>query len=204
MRGLWHRFVFASCLLLISAVSAAQAPEQTASVEGAHNGLRALQATMEQALNAGDIDTILANVDDHVNFTTMNGDVARGKDGIRQYFEKMMKGPDKIVEKVTSDFIPDDLSILHGDMAVAFGHTNDHYVLTDGTKFDINARWTSTLLRTDGKWRVAAFHYSANVFDNPILNMQRRMLLIGAVIAVIVAGGLGLWLGGRRKRAAAA
>src|SRR5262249_19174913 len=154
--------------------------------------------------NSGDVDTILANVDDKVIFTTMNGDVARGKEGIRQYFQKMMQGPDKIVDQVTSDFIPEDLSILHGDTAIAFGHTNDHYVLTDGTKFDINARWTGTLLKEDGKWVVAAFHYSANVFDNPILNMQRRMLLIGAAIAVVVAAGLAFWIGSRRKRAAAA
>jgi uncharacterized protein (TIGR02246 family) len=198
MRQLWRPALLTACFVLLSpAISAQDATEQI------HNGLRQLQATMEKALNSGDIDTLLANVDDNVVFTTMNGDVARGKDGIRQYYERMMKGPEKVVESVTTDFVPDDLSILHGnDMAIAYGRTNDHYVLRDGSTFDIAARWTGTLLYRNGKWIVGAFHYSANVFDNPILAMQRRMLLIGAVIAVIVAGGLGWWLGGRRRSTA--
>src|SRR5204863_5185487 len=96
-------------------------------------GLRALQATMETALNSRDIDTILANVDENVVLTTMNGDIARGREGIRSYFAKMMDGPDKVVDSVTSDFIPDDLSVFHGpDVAIAFGKSNDHYVLTSG------------------------------------------------------------------------
>jgi uncharacterized protein (TIGR02246 family) len=201
MRHLWRRTVLASCLAFLSPLSFPQTPDPD--VAALHEGLRALQATMEKALNAGDIDTLLANVDDNVVFTTMNGDVARGKDGIRQYYERMMKGPDRVVESVTTDFIPDDLSILHGgNMAIAYGRTDDHYVLTDGNKFDIQARWTGTLLHRDGKWIVGAFHYSANVFDNPILEMQRRMLIIAAVVAMIVAAALGVWIGRRKRRAA--
>jgi uncharacterized protein (TIGR02246 family) len=167
----------------------------------AHAGLRQLQATMEKALNSGDVETILANVDDNVVFTTMNDDVARGKKGIREYFEKMMKGPERVVDSVTTHFEPDDLSILHGnDTAIAFGHAHDHYVLTNGRAFDITARWSGTMLRRDGKWIVASFHYSTNVFDNPILTAQRRLLIgVGAAIAVLAAG-VAFWLGRRRRQ----
>lgn len=169
----------------------------------AHEGLRELRRVMEAALNQRDIDALLANVDDRIVFTTMNGDVARGKDGIRQYYAKMMEGPGSIVKSVTTSFEPDDLSILHGgNMAIAFGHTNDHYVLTSGKEFDIHARWSGTMLRRDdGKWNIASFHYSANIFDNPILNEQRRILIMVAAGLAIVAAGLGFWLG-RRRRAA--
>jgi uncharacterized protein (TIGR02246 family) len=166
-----------------------------------HDALRQLQATMETALNARDLDAIVANVDENVVFTTMNGDVARGRDGVRQYFAKMMEGPDKVVETVTSDFIPDELSIFYGeDTAIAFGGSNDHYVLTDGRKFDIHARWTATLVQKDGRWLVAAFHYSTNVFDNPILTMQRKYLIAGGAGGALVLGLLGFFIGRKTGR----
>jgi uncharacterized protein (TIGR02246 family) len=164
-----------------------------------HEGLRRLKDTMERALNARDLDALVANVDENVVFTTMNGDVARGRQGIRDYFAKMMEGPDKIVETITSDFEPDDLSLLFGDdVAVAVGGSKDHYVLTDGRQLDIAGRWTATLVNRDGRWLVAAFHYSTNVFDNPVLETQRKYLLLGGAGVAVLLALIG-WFVGRRS-----
>ena len=74
------------------------APAPTAADEEAvHNALRQLKATMSKALNERDLDTLVANVDPHVVFTTMNGDVCKGPDQIRAYFEKMMNGRFKVM-----------------------------------------------------------------------------------------------------------
>jgi uncharacterized protein (TIGR02246 family) len=170
---------------------AQQAPGSDAEVSRLHDELRALAATMEKALNDRDIATITSRVTENVVFTTMNGDVVRGREGIRSYFAKMMEGPDRVVEKVTSHFVPDDLSILLDDhTAVAFGRSEDHYVLTSGPAMDIEARWSGTMVHRSGRWDVASFHYSANVFDNPILLAQRKLLIlalggIGIVVALI-------------------
>jgi uncharacterized protein (TIGR02246 family) len=168
----------------------------------AHDGLRKLRSVMEEAMNSGDIDAILANVDDDVVFTTMNGDVARGKEAIREYYQKMMTGPDRVVQSVTTKFEPDDLSILHGDgVAIAFGRTQDHYVLSNGDEFDISARWSGTMLADDGGWKVASFHYSDNIFDNPVIDAQRRILIGFGVALAVLTGALGFWLGRRRRTA---
>jgi uncharacterized protein (TIGR02246 family) len=166
-----------------------------------HEDLRTLQRTMEKALNSRDIDTIVANVHDDVVFTTMNGDVARGKQGVRDYFHKMMQGPDKIVDAVQTRFEADDLSLLHGGhTAVAFGKTDDHYVLTSGERFDVQARWSGTMVRKQDGWIVASFHYSTNMFDNPVLSAQRRLFgWVGGVGAVALAALA--FLLGRRSRA---
>ena len=176
-------------------------PESTAVSPDAakHAGLRQLKDTMEQALNKRDLDALVANVDENVVFTTMNGDVARGRQGIRDYFAKMMEGPDKIVDTITSDFEADDLSLFLGeDVAVAFGKSKDHYVLTDGRKLDIAGRWTATLVNKDGRWLVAAFHYSTNVFDNPVLATQRKYLMLGGGAAAVLLALIG-WFVGRRS-----
>jgi hypothetical protein len=103
---------------------------------------------------------------------------------------------------LTVSFDADALTILYGgDTGIAYGSSNDHYDLTDGGKFDIRGRWSCTLVREGNRWLIANFHYSANVFNNPILE-RTRMYLIGAAIAAGIIGLLLGWFLGRRARKA--
>jgi uncharacterized protein (TIGR02246 family) len=178
--------------------------EQPAPDAPVHDELRALQAAMEDALNKRDLDALLANVDDNVAFTAMNAESGYGKQHIRDYFNKMLNGPDKVVENIKVDFIPDALAVFQGpDVAVSAGNAASHYELTNGMKFDVNARWTGTLVRRNGRWLVGAFHYSANVFKNPILDTQRKYLLSAGSGVALVLGLVGFFIGlrsGRRRR----
>lgn len=179
-------------------------PETALTEEQLHERLRDLRAAMEKALNARDLEAMLARVDEQVVFTTMNGDVVTGKEGVRAYFDKMLTGPGKVVESVQAKFEPAALSILHGgDVAIAWGVTDDHYRLTSGQDFAIQARWSSTMVLRDGQWLVANFHYSTNMFDNPVLAGQRRLLLIGGAVAALVLALVGYALGRRSARRAA-
>ena len=138
------------CLALLLMVSAASAQDPAAMPAEDHDGLRALAATMEEALNKRDLDTLLANVDDNVAFTAMNAETGYGKQHIRDYFDRMLNGPNKIVQDIKVDFVPDKLSVFYGpDVAVSAGNAASHYELSNGLKFDIDARWTATLVRKD-------------------------------------------------------
>ncbi len=196
-------YIFSALLMGVGSFSIVQAEDSLLlkTEEELHNGLRQLKSTMEKALNTGDIDTILANVDEHVVFTTMNGDIVRGKQAIKQYFTKMLTGPDRVVEQVTTKFEADDLSVLHGgDTAIAFGTTDDSYILADGSEFSIQARWSSTMVLRDNRWLVANFHYSTNMFDNPILKAQRMLLLEIAAVVTLIASIIFFLLGRRGSR----
>ncbi|MCM2315698.1 MAG: nuclear transport factor 2 family protein [Thermoanaerobaculia bacterium] len=186
-----------------SAPTAASAP--AAGDEAVHDALRALKATMSKALNERDLDTLVANVDPNVVFTTMNGDVCRGPEEIRAYFEKMMSGPGRIVKNVTVSFEADALTTLHGgDTGIAWGSSKDHYELMDGQTFDIKGRWSCTMVRSGDRWLIASFHYSANVFDNPILAKVKSFIARVGVAAAIGGLLLGFLLGrmtARRKAA---
>ncbi len=187
------------CLALLLMVSAASAQDPAAMPAEDHDGLRALAATMEEALNRRDLDTLLANVDDNVAFTAMNAETGYGKQHIRDYFDRMLNGPNKIVQDIKVDFVPDKLSVFYGpDVAVSAGNAASHYELTNGLKFDIDARWTATLVRKDGRWLVGAFHYSANVFRNPIMEKQRRFLVMAGGGVAILLGVIGFIVGRRR------
>lgn len=183
-----HRF---SALLVFLAIAPlhAQPPDQAA-----HDALRQLKTTMEKALNARDLDTIVANVDPNVVFTTMNGDVCRGPQQIRTYFDRMLTAPNHIVKDVKVSFDVDELTTIYGgDTGVAYGSSKDHYELTDGKTFDIRGRWTCTMVKSGDRWVIAAFHYSANVFENPIVDRYKAAIWqagIGAAVLALIAGVL--------------
>ena len=169
--------------------------------ETLHQELRALRDTMQSALNQRDLDTLLQHVTDDVVFTTMNGDRVTGKDGIRQYFDKMLNGDQAVVKSVTTQFEVAALSHLYGgDTAVAFGDSTDQYVLNSGDAWEVKPQWSATLVRQDGRWLIANFHYSVNMFDNPILGAQRTLLLGSAAGGIVGALGVGFWLGRRRRK----
>jgi len=202
------RWILAILLAALAGQARAQAepPSPVPSGELAeqmHEGLRKLRSTMEQALNDRDIDTIVDNILDDVVFTTMNGDVVRGRQEVRDYFERMMNGPERVVASIESRFVADALSVLLNETtAVAYGHSDDHYTLANGSELDVAARWSGTMQRVGNRWYVASFHYSTNMFDNPILSEQRRVLLAAAAVLALLTGGLGVWLGRRRTPAA--
>ena len=166
-----------------------------------HQQLRDLRDRMQTALNQRDLNSLLDNVADNVVFTTMNGDRVIGKEGIRQYFDTMLNGPNPLVRSVTTQFEVEALSHLYnGDTAVAFGHSNDHYELGNGQTINVSPQWSATLVRQDGRWLIANFHYSVNMFDNPILGAQRTLLLGSAAGGIVGALGVGFWLGRRRRK----
>ena len=139
--------------LCVAGVAFAQAPEpaQPAKDAPVHDELRALQKAMEDALNTRDLDALLANVDDDLVFTAMNAESGYGKEHVRDYFNRMLNGPDKVVENIKVDFVPDKLAVFYGpDVAVSAGKAESHYELTNGMKFDVTARWTGTLVRQAG------------------------------------------------------
>jgi uncharacterized protein (TIGR02246 family) len=182
-------------LLLLTFPLAAQQPDAAT-----HDALRQLKATMEKALNERDLNAIVANVDPNVVFTTMNGDVCRGPQQIRAYFDKMLNAPGHIVKDVKVAFDVDQLTTLYGgDTGVAYGTSNDHYVLTDGKNFDIRGRWTCTMVKNGDRWAIAAFHYSANVFDNPIIDRYKRAVWQAGIAAGLVSLLIG-FAAGRLQR----
>ena len=194
-------------LLLVStaAIAApAAAQDLTPEQQALHQELRDLKDRLATALNSGNIDAALAETDPNISFTAMNNEVAHGREGVKQYFAKMMTGEDPIVKAMTISFEPDQMSVIHGDdNAIATGGSKAHFELSSGLSFDLDGRWTADLVREDGKWQLAAAHYSVNMFDNPLLDNAKRlawMVGAGAGIAGLI---LGFLLGRRRRRPAA-
>lgn len=178
--------------LLAAGSVAAQPP---AKEDAAHEQLRTLRREMVEAVNAGDIDRLLTHLDDDVVVTFMDAEVARKPAGVKAYLDRMLKGDARVVKAFHCDPTVDELTHLYGDTGVAFGSSKDSYSLTDGREFSATTRWTGTLVRKGDRWKVASFHASESVFNNPILDLAKRALYwtggvagVAGLLAGIVVG----------------
>jgi uncharacterized protein (TIGR02246 family) len=168
----------------------------------AHNDLRAVRDGMLAGMNAGNIEAQLVFLHPNVVVTWHNAVVSRGREGVRKYLDQMLNGPSKVVEKFGAEVKVDELSILYGgDTAIAFGNAQEHFTLAGGRKVDFTGRWSATLVKEGGKWLIANLHTSDNLFDNPLFNAAKKLLLwVGG--GALLVGLLGGWLIGRRGRRA--
>jgi ketosteroid isomerase-like protein len=168
------------CLLVLAGTGLLLAPGLPANGQGqedpAHAELRSVRDSMIEAINKNDVDKLLSHLHKEVVVTWMDGEVSRHPDGVKSYYDKMMKGDKRIVESVQTKPDVDELSILYGGTtAVAFGHSDDDFKLKRGLDFKVHTRWTATLVKEDGKWLIAAFHASTSLFDNPLLNAAKQL-----------------------------
>jgi uncharacterized protein (TIGR02246 family) len=168
----------------------ARPPEDTD--ESPRKELLALRDEVIKAYEARDIDGVLAHVHPDVIATWQNGFRARGRNEVRQFFNEMMTGESRIVRDVKSTLSVDGSSVMFGDdAAVACGALIDDFDLASGTSLHLESKWTSTLVKIDGRWLIASFHVSASIFENPVLGAVRSW----AITLAIGVGLVGVLLG---------
>jgi hypothetical protein len=68
-----------------------------------------------------------------------------------------------------------------------------------GKEFGAKSRWTATLVKHEGRWKLAAYHLSMNVMDNALLDGAKGAVWVSGVVALAVGLGAGVYLGRRRK-----
>ena len=178
--------------------------EQPALENPAHQELRQLRDGLLAAMNKGDLEGTLAFLDTNCVITWHNAEVSRGHEGVRAYFNRVMTGPNKIVESFHCEINVDEKTILRdGDnMGISFGSSDEHFKLAGGKNLDVKGRWTATLVKENGHWLVASLHASTNLFDNVMLDLAKKTAYVAAAICLATGLIAGWLLGRRRKRAA--
>jgi ketosteroid isomerase-like protein len=166
-----------------------------------HEQLRQLRDRLYAAYENGDMDLLLQDVAPNVVITWQNADRNEGHEEFLKFYDEMMNGDDRVVKDLSSTVEVDDLSVLYGDdAAVARGTLADHFVLTDGSEFTLNSKWTATVVKLGDRWKVASFHVSANIFDNPILAYTQGWLVKVGLVAGLIGLVVGLIIGRVTKR----
>lgn len=182
--------LIASLVLTLAIPALCQTPAP-ATPDEASVAITKLRDGLVSSFNKGDIDGLLSHLDPDVVVTWQNGEVCRGPEAVRAFYNRMMTGDKKIVSGIKSE--PEVLGRhIRGDWAVSWGNMHDHFLLTDGSDLPFNSVFTATTAKRGDRWLVTAFHVSVSAFENPVLKLAARKIAIWAGLG---GGAVGLLLG---------
>lgn len=156
---------------------------------------------IEASINAQDVDRMVAQMHPQATVTWLNGEVSRGHEEIKAYYQRMVKGDQRILDRyLTSAKLGASAHFFgNGDVAVADGTMEDEFFPVARGPFRLNSNWTSTSAKIDGRWQVVAMHLSSNVFTNPLIAEAKAAIWYAGAGAAVLGLLVG-WLLGRRRR----
>lgn len=161
--------------------------------------LRALMNEVEAGINAQDVDRLTAMMADNVTVTWLNAEVSRGKGEVKAYYSRMVGGEGAILKKYETKVSLSAPAHFYGDVAVADGKADDAFYPHKRDAFHLDSRWSSTLSKIDGNWRIITLHLSANVFTNPLMAEAERWIWFAGVGGILL-GSLAVFAVGYLRR----
>ncbi len=144
---------------------------------------------VESSINSQSLERMAQQMDATVTVVWSNGEVSRGPAEVLAYYDRMVKGKDRILTKyLTSAKLHGHARFLgDGTVAIADGTMEDEYFPIIRGPFRMSSKWTTTAARINGEWKIVGLHLSANVFNNGLLDEAKA--------ALMYVGGGGLLLG---------
>jgi len=197
--------IIVTLFLILTSTTAFSAEEADHAI---HEELRGLLQGMQQAINSENWSDLEPYFHENLRVTTINQEIVFERSEITDYFERWF-GEGGYLASLDISLTADDLTELYGDktFGIVRGSGIEKYILADGRDFDMETRWTATVIKdTDGQWRILALHIGTNFLDNPILSVAESSLktfAAGGVLAGLILGWLLTFFYMRRRRARA-
>jgi len=171
--------------------------------EADHDALRQLRDTITRAVNTDNLDLITPLLHDDVSITMVDQTVITSAPQLKEYFDKMFKAEGSILEDVQIEPKADMETMLVSDrLGVNRGSSTDTYTLKAGRTVVLNTRWTSSVIKEDGRWKLLTLHVGVDMLDNPILAAIGQLKYwwgaIGLLLGMIAMFVLGRLLRARR------
>jgi uncharacterized protein (TIGR02246 family) len=189
----WKSCVAALIVFVSAGMCAAQDPHAAD-----HEALRALRNKVATAIDQQDAKTLATCLAKDFSFTTVNQKVATKPEQIQGIFDEFFKGPTSIIASLKTNPEADGLTrFLDDHTGIATGTSKDTYVLKSGKTVVLNERWSATVVKEGGEWKVASAHVGVDLLDNPLLAAAAGFWKLTALVA-LVGGLLVGFLAGRR------
>ncbi|MGE5192470.1 MAG: YybH family protein [Deltaproteobacteria bacterium] len=195
-------FLLAGLCLAAAPAAAQDAGGAAADDEDAvHDELRAMAKGLIDAVVAGDVEKQLSYATEDVVVTWQNGDVVRGHQGLKDFMSRNQGIGARVFRGYAKRPEPAAKTILYGDdTGISYGTSVAKYNVL-GKEFELENHWSATLVKQDDGWKIASYHVSGNILDNPLMGAVKSLgYLIGGV-AFVVGLALG-WLVFRKRAAA--
>jgi hypothetical protein len=159
---------------------------------------------VENSINSQSLERMAQQMDANATVVWANGEVSRGPAEILAYYDRMVKGKDRILTKyMTSAKLSGHARFLgDGSVAIADGTMEDEFFPIIRGPFKLDSKWTMTAARINGEWKVVSLHLSANVFNNVLLDEAKKALMYtsgGGLLAGLLGGwAVSRFFGGRK------
>lgn len=143
---------------------------------------------IREKLNHPDqLQAIVPYFDDNAIVTFYDARTVIGPDGLKNYIQKMVTGSNPVLKSYKvygSEITP--ATVYSNNTATAYGWIKNNFEFVTGESIDVEGRWTATLIKESDHWKIVTLQFTANLFDNPLLNAIEHKLIYIAVITLVV------------------
>ena len=188
-------FILAGSFTLTAFAQVSSSAVDTADRTADHDALRVMLIDAERAINEGRFDDLTKYFDPNINVIYQNAEVADGVPAIKAFQERVLNENGGILKSMTTKVSADKLTEFYGDTAVAYGTSVDHYTFMAGMEMDVTSKWSTTLIKENGAWKVVSLQFTSNLFDNPLLSNAKafnKYYALGGIALGLILGFFGL------------
>jgi ketosteroid isomerase-like protein len=157
-----------------------------------HDELRAMLKTVTEAMNSRNIDAMAPLFHDKLSITTVDQKVFTNLNDFKSYFNGLFTSDRAPLKSITFNPAADALTEFVGaNIGFVHGASTDTYAFADGDTRVMTSRWTATLYKDAGKWKILNVHIGADLFDNPVITALKNWLYkvgVGAGVAGLLLG----------------
>lgn len=188
------------CLMALAVAGSAFAEERAQD----HDELRAMLKTATEAMNSRNFDALAPLFYNKFSITTVDQKLFTGLADFKAYYDGLYSGANAPLKSIVFNPEADALTEFIGDnVGLTHGTSTDTYTFSDGDTRVMTSRWTATVYKDNGKWKIVNLHIGANLFDNPVVSSVKSYAYkagLGAGIGGLVVGFLVAWLLRGRRR----
>ena len=172
--------------------------------EADHAALRALRDKISQAIDSQDIKALASCFAKEFAFTAVSQTVVTNETQMQEFFDQMFHSKDALVTSMKTEPKADiPTRFVDVNTGVCYGSSKDTYTMKSGKVVEMNIRWTATVVKENGEWKVAVAHVGTDFLNNPVLEgVEKFTKVVGLVAGVggLLVGLLAGRLLGRAKK----
>lgn len=172
--------------------------------EADHVALRSLKDKVVSAIEGQDTKALADCFTKDFALTTVTQNVLTNPAQIQEFFDRMFRGNDaRIISLKTEPKAEIPTRFLSDDVGICYGTSRDTYKMKSGEVVEMDVRWTATVAKENGDWKVSTAHFGTDFMRNPVLDKVmsywKKLVFVGCT-AGILSGVMMGWLLGRRGR----
>lgn len=152
--------------------------------------IRELKKIYEDALQNNKLDSLAPYISESFTGTVLSGEQIVGLAGLKSYNQK--------TRELIGEGATYTLKVVHqpgwmsGDVAVAYGSTEETVVTSKNNRFEYPASWSAVLRKEGGVWKLVRLHISLDPVRNPFADFfawkKYQLYLVGALVVGLLLG----------------